>query len=908
MLEGTLDRSAAAALERAIGIVGPRAVWCAALADALDALGETELSVGWSQRTVALRPGHREAIERLLDRLVRSGDGGRLGDTLAWLLSQPQPVSWLGLPFARALRDLVRLSADRGAVVARRALDVFGPKIEPLRDAMLEVAERASDAGFAAAVLERWTACSTEGTERAPLLVRLADLRERLGDDEGEARVVARAAQEGVTSPEIDRHLARLNERPLGPDAQLWRLRARAERLTTAGDAEAASWAWRDLGAALWDLAEDRVGAISAWQRAARLSKSRGHATLALDLVAFAGNGFAFEYLARLIETEPDAATAAAIAADVARAALSTGEPHLAFDLAARGLARSPICAEALEVAERAAELTREHPALSALYELVANRALGRFGRRAAHYRGARYFERRGEHALALKHAAQAFYAVPSDGSSFQLLARAAERAGDRTQAVRTIELVAEAAERSSARAGWLLRAASIAGEGEEGVRRRVDVLLRASVASPNVGTIGLLRDAARELLRFGPDERDVLELRLGRAARTITDRLDGPEGARVAIAFAGMSLELFADAEAALASLERAVVCDADVDEYTELAGSASTLALAHDAPERMGKLLDAADSPHANVGVAVLRLLAAVAAGGGRRRAARAPVGHRGRRAPRAGGRSPRDGGGRRRPSRPRAGERLASGVPPSRRADALLGRGARPGSSEGAHADAAPLFERAVDLVDAEQRPEVERELRAAWDAAGRGSEIDARVAREAASSDALPAMRADRWMEIADRRETRGDKTGAVRALLEACKLDPEPMHRWSALERVAELAGDDEAPGLRARADRRARRRGRSRAGVQTPRARARAPGRHRGRGRRLDEGPRARSRGRGGRPLRGVAHRGPRPLRRAGRSPRPPGRSPEPRTRECARCSGRSASGARPSSSSASTA
>ena len=34
--------------------------------------------------------------------------------------------------------------------------------------------------------------------------------------------------------------------------------------------------------------------------------------------------------------------------------------------------------------------------------------------------------------------------------------------------------------------------------------------------------------------------ERDVLELRHGRAARTITERLEGPDGARVAIAFAG--------------------------------------------------------------------------------------------------------------------------------------------------------------------------------------------------------------------------------------------------------------------------------------------------------------------------------------------------------------------------------
>jgi len=55
-----------------------------------------------------------------------------------------------------------------------------------------------------------------------------------------------------------------------------------------------------------------------------------------------------------------------------------------------------------------------------------------------------------------------------------------------------------------------------------------------------------------------------------------------------------------------------------------------------------------------------------------------------------------------------------------------------------------------------------------------------------------------VRANGWAEVADMREARGDKAGAVNALLEACKLDPEPLERWSALERVAEMAGDDEA--------------------------------------------------------------------------------------------------------------
>jgi tetratricopeptide (TPR) repeat protein len=796
---GEHDRPAAAALERAISIVGPRVKWCLAIADALEALGEADLAVGWSQRCVALRPGDREATGKLLERLLRAGDAGRLGDSLAWLLSQPQPVSWLADPFSRALRELARLDVDRAAVVARRALDVFGPKAAPLRDAMLEVATRASDDGFAAAILERWLSCGVEGSDRRALFPRLADLRERLSDEEGEARIVARAVREGVTSPEMDRHVERLADRPATPDAQLWRLRARAERLSggggTDGDPEEAAWAWRDLGAALWDLADDRVGAISAWQRAARLSPHRGHATFALDLVAFADTTFAFGYLAQLVETEPDDLGAATIAADVARAALAIGQHDLAFDMAARGLARSPACADALAVAEKAAEHTKQDAALSALYDLVAERALGRFGRRAAHYRGARFFERRGQNGLALKHAAQAFYAVPTEGSSFQLLARAAERAGDRTHAVKTLEQVAERADQSAARAGWLLRAASLAGGGEDGSRRKVDVLLRAAVAAPSVATIALLREAAQDLLRFGPEERDALEMRLARAARSIGARLDGPEGARVEIAFAETALELFGDADGAFDSIERAFACDADIDEYESLRKHATALAAAPNAAQRVAALLDASAQQHTNVGIAVLRLLAAVASSLG-------DVALRARAYVAAAVREPdeddlvieADAAVR---AVPALAARLSKRVPKGRRSEALL-TAARSRVVDGNHADAAGLFERALDLVEGSAQKEVVRELHASWEAAGRSSEIEARVQREAASDTASPAMRADRWTEVSERREARGDRKGAVRALQEACKLDAGPLERWSALERVAESAGDDDA--------------------------------------------------------------------------------------------------------------
>jgi tetratricopeptide (TPR) repeat protein len=789
---GSHDRAAAAVLERALAIVGPRPSWCHALADALDALGEGQLAVAWTQRSVALKPGNLDSIQKLLDRLLRIDDAPRLCDALSWLLSQPLPFAWVGNAFTHALRELVRLDPDRAVVLARRALDVFGPKSAPLRQALLEVAAKASDNAFSAAVLERWISSGLEPADRRELFVQLAELRERLGDEEGEARVALRAVQEGVAGPDIERHLDRLADRPATPDAQLWRLRARVARLGAANDAWATAFAWRDLGAALWDLAEDRVGAVAAWARAARLVPSRGYATLTLDLVDFAGSEFAFGYLTQLVETEPDSAAAGDVAAEVARAAFSVGEARFAFDIAARGIARCPSCAEALAMAERAAEHTGDRDTLSSLYEIVATRAYGRFGRRAAHYRAARFFERRGENALALKHAAQAFYAVPSEGSSFHLLARAAERAGDPSHAVRTVERVAERSEASTARAAWLLRAASIAGAGEDGARRKVDVLLRAALAAPNVTTIALLRDAAGELLRFSPEERDGLEMRLSRAANKISERLAGPDGARVALSFALLFLDLFSDTEGAFGSVERAFDSDADVDEYDRLGGAVAALAAATNARERLSTMLARAEQPHANTGVALLRLFGGVAKALG-------DVPLHARAAVAAALRDPDDDAAVIEAdaavhTMPELAEPLSRVVSPTRRAQALLAA-ARHRVGEGAHGDAAPLLERAVELADGDFRREIERELRAAWEAAGRGNEIEARVQREAASDVASPSMRADRWSEIAERRESRGDKPGAVRALLEACKLDPAPLQRWSWLERVAEIAGD-----------------------------------------------------------------------------------------------------------------
>jgi hypothetical protein len=784
-------RRAAAALERAVETIGPRLDWCVALADVLDTLGETEPCVRWTHRCLALCPCDRRLTELLLDRLVHAADPGRLRDALSWLLAQPRPARWAATPLSRALIELGKLDPGRAVVVARRALDVFGPKFASLREAMLAVSSSASDDAFAIAILERWLSCGAEGADRRELLVRLAELRERVGDDEGVARITARAVRESLRAPEIDARIEHPPEGKATPDAIVWRLRVSAERLASGDDDDAAAVAWRDLGAALWDLADDRVGAVGAWLRAARIA---GYSTLALDLVAFGGASFAFAYLARVVETEPDDAAAAGIAVEVARAALSVGEAAFAFDLSARGLARRPGCVEALDAAEEAAHRAGEGPALSALYDLVAVRSLGRFGRRATHYRGARFFERTGDCAFSLKHATQAFLAVPSEGSTFSFLARAAERADDRSNAIRAVEQVAEAEARSAHRAAWLLRAARLADESDDGERRRIDILLSACLACPSLDTIAGLAEAAGRLLARCPEEKESLRLRIGHAAETIGERVDGPEGARVAVAFATMALALLGNADVAFTCLELAHRCDAEVDDFDQLIPHAFALSLAPSVRERLSAMLAVVERKDVGVGPSALRLFAAVADAAG-------DLASRGRSLLAATALAPDDdailvAAEEMVRAVPELRDALARAAPPGRRAAALV-QEARARVACGAHSEAALLFETAIDLLEGESRVAIESELHAADEAAGRLSQIEARALRKASNADA-PSARADGWAEVGSIRERQGDLRGAVEALREACRLSGGPLERWSALERVAERAGDDAA--------------------------------------------------------------------------------------------------------------
>ncbi|HEV8246343.1 MAG TPA: hypothetical protein VGP93_11270, partial [Polyangiaceae bacterium] len=611
----TRDRWGAEAMERAMGVIVPRAAVCAALADAYEAIGEPLLAMAWSQRRVALCPGDLDAARDRLQRAARGGDGARLADTLAWLLSQPQPLGKLADEIASALETLALLAPGRASALARRALDVLGARYERLRQAVLSLADKVGERGLGIAALERFIATGSFEGSRSALQLDLARRRRSAGDADGSARALLRAVREGALASEVMAELdASLPTR--SSDGELALLETRAETLSALAEADRAGTAraWRELGGALFDLAGDRQGALRAWERAVSLDSENGVENLAADVIAFIGFDAALESLLELAGRQKEPREAARCLAVASSVALGSGRRKEAFDIAVRSLGLDPSRTDVLAVAERAASES-DLESLEQVYVTLADASLGCYGARAVHYRAARQLERRGASARALHHAVQAFEAVPSEGVAFITMARLADRAGERSEVVRAIERVALANKNADVRAGWLRRAALFTGASEEGRRQRVDVLLRALSVRADVELVRSLSRAIAELLESTPDEHEVLELRFERAITELLRKVDGPEGARIGIEIALGAIATLHSARIGLAALSRAVGSDGDIEEYEQLFEHAAELAKADAAAEFVTHVKGLAQNRFASAGAQLLELAARIA-----------------------------------------------------------------------------------------------------------------------------------------------------------------------------------------------------------------------------------------------------------------------------------------------------
>src|SRR5690606_13759467 len=162
-----------------------------------------EMSLVWTQRWLALRPGEPRAAKTLLGRVTESGDATRLGDALSWLLAQPQPLRPMAREIGAALLRLAELDRERGAAMARRALDVLGPRATELKDVLLAISDISGQPGLGIAVVERALAAGTQGVDRAEVLLEVATRRKAAGDADGAAAALARAIVEGASPARV---------------------------------------------------------------------------------------------------------------------------------------------------------------------------------------------------------------------------------------------------------------------------------------------------------------------------------------------------------------------------------------------------------------------------------------------------------------------------------------------------------------------------------------------------------------------------------------------------------------------------------------------------------------------------------------------------------------------------------
>ncbi|WP_437983144.1 hypothetical protein [Sorangium sp. So ce117] len=817
-----VDRAVAAAIERSITTVFPRGALCDGLARALEALGELPLALAWTQRWLALRPGCPQATAELIRRAAAAGDAARLSDALAWILAQPKPLGEMAAALASALHALYDLDPERGTALARRSLDVFGPQNPLLRERLLELARRAGDPHLAVTVLERWLAVEITAAHAPELMFMLTDCRLDGGDPDGAAQELARAAAVQADPHEILARVQRLESslldaKGLSSDGAIALAEAKARAFTAqgAGAAAEAAAAWRELGSLRWDLAEDHRGAEEAFFRASELAPSGGTERYARDMCEFAGVEAAIEAIvARAAEVRsergaqpaadenrwsgdvgPERRRRATLLIEAANLAHEHGLPERALSAAASAIELDPLRADAVALVEKSADAGGGIVVLDKTYRLLADAALGCYGRRAAHYRAARQLERRGAFELALAHAVASFEAVPTEGTSYVLLARLTEHVGEPSDAVRALERVATTADPAS-RNAWLKRAAALTGRTEEGLRLRLDILLRAMVVRPDAALVEDVGAAIRDLIAC-TGQPEVEAIRFDRAVKASIAKLDGPEGARAGLAMARIAVAVLDAPALALAAIERAMLADGDVDEFQTLLDIVDELARQTEpASHLVAAVYAAAMRPHSSVGPGLLRWASKLAGALNVPPVAAALLVEAARRAPEDDALAYEAEGAVEASGDEGLKRSLDDALPVARRLEALLHL-ADKHEREGQRAEATVALERALagGQLGGETRNEVVTRLRRLYAAERRSADLETLVQSELARIDLPDAVRLGLTREHAGILAAGGDLHGAVELLLEAAQRTPFDKAHIDELIRLARSTDD-----------------------------------------------------------------------------------------------------------------
>ncbi|HZF48009.1 MAG TPA: hypothetical protein VE093_05130 [Polyangiaceae bacterium] len=778
MLTGGMDpRAAALTLERAINAIASTGFLCEQLAGALEAFGDAQLALAWTQRWVALRPGCPRAIAALVRRATVLNEPVKLAEALGWVLAQPKPLADIEGLLEAALVALFPIDRPRALTLARRSLDVLGPTLPSLRMQLLSIADKAGDQAFAIAVLERWLAVETLEEQVVDLVLELCRRRLLARDLDGAARELVRAIEHGADPMHVLERADAIDEAAhergahQSSDRLVSLAAARARALLAMGPELRleASDAWRKLGSLLWDVAADHRGADAAFFLASQLAPEGGPAIYAQDIREFVGPEQAVEVLrtrADQMVSEEEAPARAALLIEAANIASTCGLHEEALAAAEAAIAIDPRRADAIVLVERSAHVAGGVVVLDHCYQCLADAALGCYGRRSAHYRAARQLEKRGEEKLALRHAIACFEAVPGTGTVFALMSRLAERTGDVIDVVRALQRIAAKSD-PNARAEWYKRAAAIAGSTEDGALTRFDMLLSAMNARPDPATVELMGASIRQFIAL-TGETEMAAMRFERAVKAMLGKLEGPDGARAAIALARVAFGPLGAIGTGIAALERAMMVDGDIEEFETLVNHVPTLARDPDLSERFLRSVRAeADKPYSSVGAGLLRVASRLAAALGQETASAALLIHAAK----------RDQTDDELVSEAHAvvhdlGDitllrALDEAVPVRYRLMALLEVADRRGR-EGADADAIIALERALvtGVLKGEERDRVALRLRHLLGMTRRNADIEALLRTELQRDDLTPPMRLRLARDLAGILALRADHRGAL----------------------------------------------------------------------------------------------------------------------------------------------
>lgn len=597
-----------AELERALATLPSHSGLYDPLAERCADAGRHDLALVYTRRVVELRPGDRVPLESLLRRAAASGHPEVLSEALAQVVTTARPWRELGPVLARALDQLAALDPRVALDTAGHILATVGPGDGELYNTLRRIAARAEDAVLElAATLGRAIGDEIDDEDRAAVYLEAVELSLAYGDVEAAAVHASRAAAHSGPLEQLEAAIDKVTtaigalDGGARSDARVSLARARAWAAEQR-DVTSAVEAWRALGAMRWDLAADSIGAEEAFYVACSIEPDAGPYRYASDLSGRAGATMAVPMIVeRAVNAEHDGAEPALVAklyAAAARVAADESMTEAALDAAVAAVRTDPSRADAVAIVESIAEGDAGMQALNFVYDTLADAALGRYGYRAAHYRAARQLEKHAAYDDALRHAVDAFEAVPSVGASYAMLLRLAARAGNEAAAVNALTSVA-APFPVDGKVAWLLRATEVAQRSGVGASLRLELLLKAFSLSPSVELVSKLGAVGAELVADGNDRASLTVERLERAAQAALEKLDGAAGASVAIALGVFASTVLVNPGLSATSVRRAVELDRHDADYEPVLTCVDAMA---EAPEEARRLLEAVNEARAN------------------------------------------------------------------------------------------------------------------------------------------------------------------------------------------------------------------------------------------------------------------------------------------------------------------